>query len=55
MTGSRSVRRKIRALIEMVGANAIALHLNYLEESVQPEGQTRALGPRHRDPQARSA
>src|SRR5207237_8687914 len=34
----------IRTLIEMVGANAIALHLNYLEESVQPEGQTRATG-----------
>jgi isopentenyl-diphosphate delta-isomerase len=36
--------KDIRALIEMVGANAIALHLNYLEESVQPEGQTRATG-----------
>jgi isopentenyl-diphosphate delta-isomerase len=36
--------KEIRALIEMVGANAIALHLNYLEESVQPEGQTRASG-----------
>jgi isopentenyl-diphosphate delta-isomerase len=36
--------RDIRTLIEMVGANAIALHLNYLEESVQPEGQTRATG-----------
>jgi isopentenyl-diphosphate Delta-isomerase len=34
--------KEIRILIEMVGANAIALHLNYLEESVQPEGQTRA-------------
>ena len=34
----------IRTLIEMVGADAIALHLNYLEESVQPEGQTRAAG-----------
>lgn len=34
----------IRTLIEMVGADAIALHLNYLEESVQPEGQTRASG-----------
>jgi isopentenyl-diphosphate delta-isomerase len=31
-------------LIEMIGADAIALHLNYLEESVQPEGQTRASG-----------
>lgn len=36
--------KDIRALIEMVGANAIALHLNYLEESVQPEGQTQATG-----------
>jgi isopentenyl-diphosphate delta-isomerase len=36
--------KDIRALIEMVGADAIALHLNYLEESVQPEGQTRAAG-----------
>jgi len=36
--------KDIRALIQMVGANAIALHLNYLEESVQPEGQTRASG-----------
>ena len=36
--------KDIRMLIEMVGANAVALHLNYLEESVQPEGQTRATG-----------
>ena len=36
--------KDIRTLIEMIGANAIALHLNYLEESVQPEGQTRATG-----------
>ena len=36
--------KDIRTLIEMVGADAIALHLNYLEESVQPEGQTRATG-----------
>ena len=35
---------EIRSLIAMVGADAIALHLNYLEESVQPEGQTRASG-----------
>ena len=36
--------RDIRALIEMIGADAVALHLNYLEESVQPEGQTHASG-----------
>jgi isopentenyl-diphosphate Delta-isomerase len=36
--------KDIRALVDMIGANAIALHLNYLEESVQPEGQTRASG-----------
>ena len=36
--------KDIRTLIEMIGADAIALHLNYLEESVQPEGQTRASG-----------
>ena len=36
--------KDIRTLVEMIGADAIALHLNYLEESVQPEGQTRASG-----------
>ncbi len=42
--GAALSAKDIRALIEMVGADAIALHLNYLEESVQPEGQTRASG-----------
>jgi isopentenyl-diphosphate delta-isomerase len=36
--------RDIAQIVAMVRANALALHLNYLEESVQPEGQTRARG-----------
>ena len=36
--------KDIHTIVRMVGANALALHLNYLEESVQPEGQTRATG-----------
>ncbi len=36
--------RDIRTVVRMVRADALALHLNYLEESVQPEGQTRAQG-----------
>jgi isopentenyl-diphosphate delta-isomerase len=30
--------------IGMIRADALVIHLNYLEESIQPEGQTRAVG-----------
>jgi isopentenyl-diphosphate Delta-isomerase len=36
--------KDVREIVKMVRADALALHLNYLEESVQPEGQTRATG-----------
>lgn len=36
--------RDVTQIVSMVKADALALHLNYLEESVQPEGQTRAKG-----------
>ncbi len=38
------VAKDIHRIVRMVRADALALHLNYLEESVQPEGQTRARG-----------
>ncbi len=34
----------VERVIEMIRADALAVHLNYLEEMVQPEGQTRARG-----------
>src|SRR3989475_9342994 len=36
--------KDVEKIVRMVKADALALHLNYLEESVQPEGQTRAKG-----------
>lgn len=42
--GPALAAKDVATIIRMVKANAIALHLNYLEESVQPEGQTRARG-----------
>jgi isopentenyl-diphosphate Delta-isomerase len=34
----------VRAAIDMIGANALAIHLNFLEELVQTEGDRRAAG-----------
>jgi isopentenyl-diphosphate Delta-isomerase len=35
---------QVRELVEAIRANALAVHLNYLQEVVQPEGDTRARG-----------
>jgi isopentenyl-diphosphate delta-isomerase len=43
-SGAPLPAKDVERIIRMVRADALALHLNYLEESVQPEGQTRARG-----------
>jgi isopentenyl-diphosphate Delta-isomerase len=45
-SGSPLTPHDLNAAVAMIGANALAIHLNFLEETIQPEGDRRAGGLR---------
>jgi isopentenyl-diphosphate delta-isomerase len=54
-SGEPLSRAQLRAAVEMLRADALAIHLNFLEEAVQPEGDRRVSGLREAIPAAVSA